>query len=137
MTPSIGATEDFSKASPSFGLGSIAKDMVLFAIFARFGALGAASVQVAVVVFLAVSGIVVGLRFTNWTLRDLLNSIVPGITVTLATVAGASAVDYLPIAIQSPIVQRAGSVSAGFAAWGLALVAILRLRIVPRRFAVL
>jgi O-antigen/teichoic acid export membrane protein len=133
MLGSRGRTAEILK----FNVVAAVASLVLFAAFARFGALGAAAVQVVVVVFLAISGIVVGLRFANWTLRDLLSTLVPGITVTLATVAGASAVAYMPVAFHSPILDLAVRVSAGVAGWGLALLAILRLKIVPRRFAVL
>jgi O-antigen/teichoic acid export membrane protein len=109
-----GRTADILKFNLSGALGSVA----LLAVLARYGLLGAASAQLITAICLAAAGIGVGLYFSKLRLRDLIHTLLPGAVVTLAALAGASAVLFAPIAIPSPVLRMIVIVGAGISAWG-------------------
>jgi O-antigen/teichoic acid export membrane protein len=129
---SRGRTADILKINPSAAIGS---DSVL-AVRARYGLLGAASAQLVVFILLAITGMIFGLRVAKLNLRDLGYTLMPGVAVTIAALAGASAVSFAPIIIPSPVIRMIAILGAAGLAWGGTLFVVFRMKILQRKLAI-
>jgi O-antigen/teichoic acid export membrane protein len=125
---SRGRTADILKINASSTVGYVA----LLAALAHYGLLGAASAQLIVNIFLAITGIMIGLHFAQLKWRDLVRTLLPGAAATAAALAGASAVAFAPIGIPSPVFRIAVVVAAGVSAWGCVLFLAFRMRMLRR-----
>jgi O-antigen/teichoic acid export membrane protein len=127
LDPTLGVLDRSSAILKIRTVGSISAIALLFGA-ARFGAVGAAIAQATVAAGLASVAVAVALRATRTSLGSLLRRLVPGLTCTLATLAGAmAAVDATGVVPTSPLPYIAVSAAGGIVFWAATLLVNVRL----------
>ena len=114
--------------------GAAIASIAILAALAHFGAVGAAAATIIVSIPLSLFAIRIGMTATRMSLGAFMQVLAPGLTATVATLAGAAAVSHVPGLAAFPLVHAGLTVLGGIAAWAAVLLIVYRRRLVPSQF---